>query len=98
MVEIVMRSGRILVSTPEHCHFAHAGASNEAAYAEAGAGRAPMRLRSGTLEFRELRAEAILPGMAMLQGNGMSDLVAAVRRFPGAGVKVFDIDVFPTHN
>jgi len=98
LVEIVMRSGRILVSTPEHCHFAHAGASNEAAYAEASSARAPMRLRSGTLEFHELRAESILPGMAMLQGNGMSDLVAAVRRFPGAGLKVFDLDVFPTHN
>ena len=98
LIEIVMRSGRILVSTPEHCHFAHAGASNEAVYADASSTRPPMRLRSGTLDFREYRAEEILPGMAMLQGNGMADLVQGVRRFHGKGVKVFDLDVLPTRN
>lgn len=97
LIEITMRSGRILVSTPEHCHFAHAASANEAAYADS-AGRPPMRLRSGTIEFSEHRAEDIVPGMAMLQGNGMSDLVQGVRRFPGGGTKVFDLDVSRTHN
>jgi hypothetical protein len=57
-----------------------------------------MRLRSGTIDFQEARAEDIRVGMAMLQGNGMTDLVASVRRFPGNGTKVFDLDVHPTHN
>jgi len=93
LIEIVMRSGRILVSTPEHCHFAHVARS--VAYAD---GPAPMRLRSGTLDFQEIRAEEIQPGTAMLQGNGMTDLVASVKRFAGNGIKVFDLDVHPTHN
>jgi superfamily I DNA/RNA helicase len=98
LVEIVMRSGRILVSTPEHCHFALTGSANEPAYATTDGARPPMRLRSGTLEFREYRAESILPGMAMLQGDGLTDLVRSVRRFPGNELKVFDLDVSPTHN
>jgi DNA helicase-2/ATP-dependent DNA helicase PcrA len=36
--------------------------------------------------------------MLMLGGNGLTDLVTSVRRFPGESRKVYDIDVYPTHN
>src|SRR5258705_11895218 len=36
--------------------------------------------------------------MAMFSGDGALDVVESVRRIPGERRKVFDIDVFPTHN
>ncbi|HUP98091.1 MAG TPA: UvrD-helicase domain-containing protein [Usitatibacter sp.] len=94
LVEITTRNGRILASTPEHSHFAYA---NDAELALASPNR-PMRLRSRTVEFREYPAAAVRPGMLMLQYNGMTDLVKTVETFPAAGMKVFDLDVSPTHN
>jgi len=94
LVEITTRNGRILASTPEHSHFAYA---NDEELALASPSR-PMRLRSGTVEFREYPAGAVRPGMLMLQGDGMTDLVKSVETFPSAGMKVFDLDVSPTHN
>jgi hypothetical protein len=94
LVEITTRNGRILASTPEHSHFAYA---SDAELAMASPNR-PMRLRSGTVQFREYQAASIQPGMLMLQSDGMTDLVKTVERFHGQGMKVFDIDVSPTHN
>ena len=94
LVEIATRNGRILASTPEHSHFAYAN-DEELALASP---RRPMRLRSGTVEFREYPAAAVRPGMLMLQADGMTDLVKTVETFPAAGMKVFDLDVSPTHN
>src|SRR6187402_217367 len=94
LIEITTRNGRILVSTPEHSHFAYA---SDAELATASPNR-PMRIRSGAVQFREYPASAIQPGMLMLQSDGMTDLVKTVERFHGQGIKVFDIDVSPTHN
>jgi superfamily I DNA/RNA helicase len=94
LVEVTTRNGRILASTPEHSHFAYA---SDAELALASPSR-PMRLRSGTVEFREYPAAALRPGMLMLQADGMTDFVKSVETFPAAGMKVFDIDVSPTHN
>ena len=65
------RNGRILASTPEHSHFAYA-TDEELAHASPSR---PMRLRSGTVEFREYPAGALKPGMLMLQADGMTDRV-----------------------
>jgi superfamily I DNA/RNA helicase len=43
-------------------------------------------------------AGSVAPGMAMITGEGELDIVESVRRIPGERRKVFDIDVFPTHN
>ncbi|HEX5128329.1 MAG TPA: 3'-5' exonuclease, partial [Usitatibacter sp.] len=94
LVEITTRNGRILASTPEHSHFAYA---SDAELAMASPNR-PMLLRSGAVRFREYQAGYIQPGMLMLQSDGMTDLVKTVERFHGQGMKVFDIDVSPTHN
>jgi superfamily I DNA/RNA helicase len=94
LVELTTRNGRILASTPEHSHFAYA---SDAELAHASPSR-PMRLRSGTVEFREYPAGALKPGMLMLQADGMTDLVKSVETFNAAGMKVFDLDVSPTHN
>ena len=45
-----------------------------------------------------IRAGSVKPGMAMISGNGSPEIVETVRRIPGERRKVFDIDVFPTHN
>ena len=45
-----------------------------------------------------VRAGSVKPGMAMFSGDGHIDVVESVRRFPGERRKVFDLDVFPTHN
>jgi superfamily I DNA/RNA helicase len=94
IVEVTTRNGRILASTPEHSHFAYA---TDEELATASPNR-PMRLRSGTVEFREYPAGALKPGMLMLQADGMTDLVKTVEHFPAPGTKVFDLDVSPTHN
>jgi DNA helicase-2/ATP-dependent DNA helicase PcrA len=45
-----------------------------------------------------IRAASVRPGMAMIAGDGELEIVETVSRLPGEGRKVFDIDVFPTHN
>src|SRR5260221_7963681 len=45
-----------------------------------------------------IRAGSVRPGMAMITGDGKVDVVATVTRIRGEGRKVFDLDVFPTHN
>src|SRR6185437_12098237 len=45
-----------------------------------------------------IRAGSVKPGMAMIGADGGIDIVESVRRIPGERRKVFDIDVFPTHN
>ena len=45
-----------------------------------------------------IRAGSVRPGMAMITADGDLDIVDSVSRLPGARRKVFDIDVFPTHN
>jgi DNA helicase-2/ATP-dependent DNA helicase PcrA len=45
-----------------------------------------------------IRAGSVKQGMAMICGSGELDVVESVRRIPGERRKVYDIDVFPTHN
>ena len=85
LVEIVTRSGKILVSTPEHTHFVRA---------KVGATTAAPEFNG----FREQLAGLIEPGAELLQGSGNADRVTKVRRFEGLHRKVFDLDVHPTHN
>ncbi len=87
LVEVTTREGRILVSTPEHTHFV------ESCRVEAV--QAP-GTRLG--DFSETLAADVEPGDAMLDYRGFRDIVSIVRRLDGARAKVFDIDVYPTHN
>ena len=115
LIEIQTRDGRILVSTPEHCHFAMGAAqpivasvshrvvdgivdrSNVLNGATPQAAN-PMRLQNGADTFEECRAEDLRVGMLMIGGTGLADRVTSVRRIPGESRKVYDLDVFPTHN
>jgi superfamily I DNA/RNA helicase len=97
LVEIVTQSGKRLVSTPEHTHFASVAVGEEAVCTEA-APRHAMRLSRGTRDFREYMAGTMACGMSMLQADGRVDEVRLIRRFHGRGRKVYDIDVVPTHN
>src|SRR5258708_10227436 len=45
-----------------------------------------------------IRAGSVKPGMAMIQGDGRLDIVETVTRIHGERRKVYDLDVFPTHN
>ena len=45
-----------------------------------------------------IQAMSVRPGMAMIDAAGNLDIVQSVARIPGARSKVFDVDVFPTHN
>ncbi|HZZ94157.1 MAG TPA: 3'-5' exonuclease [Usitatibacter sp.] len=96
LVEVVTRSGKRIVSTPEHTHFA--ALAHEAA-ALAGDPEMPrMEVCHERRRFREMLAASMVRGMAMVQGDGAPDEVVRVHRFHGEGRTVFDIDVFPTHN
>ena len=97
LVEIVTQSGKRLVSTPEHTHFASVAIGEEALCTES-APRQAMRLSHGAHEFREYMAGSMACGMLMLQGDGRVDAVSLIRRFHGRGRKVYDLDVVPTHN
>ena len=107
-IEITMLSGRRLVSTPEHTHFAaHDPLRREkATYMDAFSLRsggssvlaAPgvaQLARDGALPMIEARAVA--PGMAMFDEHGDYDMVASVRRV-ALDRPVYDIDVAQTHN
>ena len=45
-----------------------------------------------------IRAGSVKAGMTMIAGDGELDVVESVRRIPGKGQKVYDLDVYPTHN
>ena len=45
-----------------------------------------------------MSAGSVKPGMAMITGDGELDVVETVQRIAGERRKVFDLDVFPTHN
>src|SRR5260221_4850357 len=45
-----------------------------------------------------IRAGSVRPGMAMIDAKGKVDIVETAKRIPGQRRKVFDLDVFPTHN
>ena len=45
-----------------------------------------------------IRAARVRPGMVMVDGEGRQDVVVAVRRVPGKGREVIDLDVKGTHN
>jgi superfamily I DNA/RNA helicase len=96
LVEIETISGKRVVSTPEHTHFAAVEVPEEA-LVEANAFE-PMELARGDARYVERTAESFEPGAVMLQENGMRDVVRAVHRFPGRGIKVYDLDVVPSHN
>ncbi len=96
LVEIETASGKRLVSTPEHTHFAVTQAPEEAL--SSARAFAPMQLIRGDTRYAEQAAGSFTSGMVMLQVNGLRDVVRSVRRFAGNGVKVYDLDVAPSHN
>ena len=97
LIEICTTSGKRLVSTPDHTHFA-AEASRGESPCPVGGARQSTCLLQNAISYREFLAGSIAPGMRMMQGDGKVDLVRSVRRFPGRRRKVYDIDVVPSHN
>ncbi len=93
LVEITTRSGRRLVSTPEHAHFAGA--------VTALGGYSPRISHSSAIltapALPQCRAEAVEPGMAMLGDEGTYDVVERVQRL-NAEASVHDLNVERTHN
>ena len=61
-------------------------------------GRIVLRANLHGRSLPHLSAGSVRAGMAMISGDGSLDVVESVRRIPGDRRKVFDIDVFPTHN
>ncbi|HSN21232.1 MAG TPA: UvrD-helicase domain-containing protein [Usitatibacter sp.] len=64
--------------------------------AAGGAIRQVARLGRGFFDF--VPAIQVQAGMALMGEDGEADVVASVRRLPGERRRVYDIDVFPTHN
>ena len=96
LVEIATRSGRLVVSTPEHTHFASPRVAELLSSARDPFG--PAWIGEGALESREHRADSIRAGMSMMGADGSPDEVVTAIRIPGARRKVYDLDVYPTHN
>src|SRR5687767_13672435 len=92
LVEVELVSGRKLISTPEHAHFAQAALLD---MPQPGTEEGVMTLVGS---FSQVLARAVLPGMVMLRGNCAPDVVKSIRRIPGKGREVFDLNVSPTHN
>jgi superfamily I DNA/RNA helicase len=107
-IEIMLRSGRRLVSTAEHTHFAgddpHRGEKRAymPAFSPGSGGASVMAVpglaqlgRDGALPMIE--AVAVRPGMAMFDADGGYDIVESVERVT-LDRAVYDIDVAGTHN
>jgi superfamily I DNA/RNA helicase len=111
-VAVTLRSGRRLVSTPEHTHFA--GYRDDPRLAERGVRRRqvdklPARSGSAVLDPPEARfgadggslalahASTVEPGMAMFTDDGGYDIVEKVERV-ALDRPVYDLNVEHTHN
>src|SRR5262249_25420994 len=81
-IRITTRTGRTLVSTPEHIHFA---------------GSRQRALASQEVLLPSLRADAVRPSMVMLDTEGGYDLVERVEVVP-LDAPVYDLDIEATHN
>src|SRR4030095_3882465 len=77
LVEIELVSGRKLISTPEHAHFAQAALLDDP---QPSSEEGVMTLVGS---FSQVQAGSVQPGMVMLRGNCAPDVVMAVRRIPG---------------
>jgi DNA helicase II / ATP-dependent DNA helicase PcrA len=87
-LEISTRSGRVLVSTPEHVHFSFRPPEP--------AGGAAVATRV-SLDAVARPASAVRPGMVMIDERGEYDLVESVERVV-LDRPVYDLDVERTHN
>ena len=77
----------------------YAAAMQEAQRAIANAGgriHQVARLGNGFFDF--IPAIQVEAGMVMMGEDGLPEVVTSVRRLAGEGRRVYDIDVFPTHN
>ncbi|HEX6816860.1 MAG TPA: UvrD-helicase domain-containing protein [Ktedonobacterales bacterium] len=82
-IRITLRSGRVLVSTPEHNHIALLNDDS------------PFLVEGKTLPF--LPADSVNAGMLMLGGDGRYDVVERVEQVP-LDAPVYDLDIERTHN
>ena len=107
-IELTLRSGRRLISTPEHTHFAGHDPlpCEKATYMDAfshrsGAGAVlttPGVAHIGVAgALPMIEARAVRPGMVMFDGEGGYDVVRSVNRIT-LDRPVYDIDVAQTHN
>jgi superfamily I DNA/RNA helicase len=107
-IEITMRSGRRLVSTAEHTHFAardplrvEKATHMDAFSTRSGSGAVLATPRVARIGLGGglpmIEAGAVRPGMAMFDEDGGYDVVAAVRPVT-LDRPVYDIDVAQTHN
>jgi ATP-dependent DNA helicase UvrD/PcrA len=87
-IEITTESGRRIVSTPDHVHFAADRASN-------GTLGVPFDAQLADAE-NWIAASSVRTGMVMLEG-GKPDIVSWVERVQ-VGERVYDLDVERTHN
>jgi DNA helicase II / ATP-dependent DNA helicase PcrA len=105
LIEIRTLSGKVLVSTPEHNHFAdfvfrqHEAMAMERGVATASRLKVALRGESdGCRELPCILASHVRPGMFMANSRGAPELVVSVRRQGAQSALVFDLDVEPTHN
>ena len=105
LIEVRTLSGNVLVSTPEHNHYADSFlAQRESVEAARKGALAPRSVVAVTgesgasLELPCVLASEVRPGMFMANSRGAPDLVVSARRLPMKAAKVIDLDVEPTHN
>ena len=106
-IRIVLHSGRELVSTPEHTHFADHRQDEVQVFpgirgkvdAHRGGGGVALAERPASAEIPlpALLASAVRPGMAMFTATSGYDLVESVERIE-LDRPVYDLDVESTHN
>ena len=97
-VAITTRSGRRIVSTPEHVHFAGSPVAlgRHATDGDQSSGHGALEVLA-RLGLPTLVAQLVEPGMAMWDENGRRDEVVRVEHVALHG-PVYDLDVEPTHN
>ena len=106
-VRIRLRSGREIVSTPEHTHFAgHRSGEPHFTYRSgtqldthrSGAAVAPLKQpRVAGVPLPALPAMSVRPGMAMFTADGRYDVAESIERI-ALDRPVYDLDVEGTHN
>ncbi len=97
LVKVTLASGRALISTPDHVHFAELPVAVAARGPIRSAKTAVLWDHGLAVPMPAVRADGVVVGARMLDAQGGFDVVTSVDRLD-RDCRVFDLDIDRTHN